>query len=543
MGLNPIPWIKSLFSGQPSAAAKAQSAGNAFNHAYQQELLKENRDLRMRYEGATTNSETAPLWGLVDYLSAKAANSYQVRRVLKIRSRYESCNNSYFRGIIDSIARDLIGTGPRLRVYAEKKKDAKLIHHRWHEWTRAIGFTEKLHTLCKGKIQDGEGFGMLVNNKTLRRTLGTSLTSVNDAVQLDFVPFESDQCWTPDPGFLAQLWVDGMELDRLGYPKWYHITRTHPGDLLSFAIYNPNEYDKYPPNIIAHWFRKDRPGQVRGVPEITPALDLFAQLRRYTKAVLAAAETAADFAAVVKTQLPADANLAPPQPWTLLPIDRGAYVTLPWGTDVNQLKAEQPTTTYESFVRILLREICRCLNIPLGIAMGDFSGYNYSSGRLDSLGYHRGQRVDRKLCENVVVEKVFDAWLEEAVMIPGYLPAGITSANCPHRWYWDASESIDPVKDEMANQLALANNTDTLANIWAVKGETWDEMIKQRKKEMKKLAKAGLDPASLTPNAAVKKVKAAQEKLDELDRMEAEADETSEQADPEAYVGASYAEV
>ena len=38
----------------------------------------------------------------------------------------------------------------------------------------------------------------------------------------------------------------------------------------------------------------DRPGQARGIPDITPALPLFAQLRRFTLAVLAAAETAAD---------------------------------------------------------------------------------------------------------------------------------------------------------------------------------------------------------------------------------------------------------
>ncbi len=60
-----------------------------------------------------------------------------------------------------------------------------------------------------------------------------------------------------------------------------------------------------------HYFRADRPGQSRGIPEITPALPLFAQLRRYTLAVLAAAETAADFAAVLYTDAPANGEADP----------------------------------------------------------------------------------------------------------------------------------------------------------------------------------------------------------------------------------------
>ncbi len=66
--------------------------------------------------------------------------------------------------------------------------------------------------------------------------------------------------------------------------------------------------------LILHYFRSDRPGQIRGIPDITPALPLFAQLRRFTLAVLAAAETAADFAGILYTDAPAggEADAAEP---------------------------------------------------------------------------------------------------------------------------------------------------------------------------------------------------------------------------------------
>ena len=49
-------------------------------------------------------------------LSAAAANSPDVRRILRNRSRYEIANNSYARGITLTLANDVVGTGPRLQM-------------------------------------------------------------------------------------------------------------------------------------------------------------------------------------------------------------------------------------------------------------------------------------------------------------------------------------------------------------------------------------------------------------------------------------------
>ncbi len=65
---------------------------------------------------------------------------------------------------------------------------------------------------------------------------------------------------------------------------------------------------------ILHVYRKDRPQQLRGVPRTTPALPLFAYLRRYTLASVDAAETAADFAAILYGDQ-AVAGEATPTPW------------------------------------------------------------------------------------------------------------------------------------------------------------------------------------------------------------------------------------
>src|SRR5512137_1506375 len=74
------------------------------------------RTIRGRYDAAVTNEDNRRHWANADGLSANAANSAEVRRVLRNRSRYEVANNSYARGIVLTLANDVIGTGPRLQM-------------------------------------------------------------------------------------------------------------------------------------------------------------------------------------------------------------------------------------------------------------------------------------------------------------------------------------------------------------------------------------------------------------------------------------------
>lgn len=459
-----IGWLKSLFGGrQVQTPAPGRSA------------------IRGRYDSAVSTNENLPLWTMTDYLSAKAANSFFVRRTLKIRSRYEAGNNSYFRGIIDTIANDLVGIGPKLQVKTKDQAVNRIIEHAWRDWSNEIDLGSKLRLMAKAKIQDGEAFGLITSN-----------TSLAGPVQLDLQVIESDQVTTPDPGFVDYFWVDGLVLDKQGNPVEYHILRHHPGDLFMPQL-NPLVYDRWPVQFVCHWLRKDRPGQVRGVPEITPALELFAQLRRYTKAVLGAAEAAADQALVLQTDAPADETPDSEDPFDTIEINRGLMTTLPRGWKLGGMAPTQPATTYEMFVRLLLREIARCLNLPLNIAMGDSSGYNYSSGRLDHLGYHRQQRIDRTLCEREVLRKVFALWLEEAILA-NQVPADITAATLPYHWHWHGAESIDPEKDSRDIAQRLNNHTTTLAAVYAQDGLDWEEQLRQRAKELALMASLGIPP-------------------------------------------------
>jgi lambda family phage portal protein len=444
------------------------------------------RMLRARYDAAVSNDDNRRHWANADGLSANAANSAEVRRILRNRSRYEVANNSYARGIVLTLANDVIGTGPRLQMLTDDVEANRSIEKEFASWAKAVGLAEKLRTMRLARAQDGEAFAILTSNPKLPTP-----------VQLDLRLVEADQVCTSDPSARNENAIDGIVFDAAGNPVEYHVLREHPGETARRFIL---EYDRLPASSVIHWFRADRPGQARGIPDIMPALPLFAQLRRFTLAVIAAAETAADFAGILYTDAPAGGEADAAEPFEPIELEQRALVTMPGGWKMSQLQAKQPATTYAEFKKEILNEIARCLNMPFNVAAGNSSGYNYASGRLDHQTYFKAIRVDQSHLECAVLDRLLAAWLDEAVLIPGFLPADLGPfAGWSHQWFWDGQEHVDPAKEASAQATRLANHTTTLAHEYARQGRDWEEALRQRAKEIALMQELGLTPAQVQP--------------------------------------------
>ncbi|GMV98191.1 MAG: hypothetical protein AMXMBFR83_25430 [Phycisphaerae bacterium] len=439
--------------------------------------------VRARYDAAQTTPDNVRHWANADGLSADAAASPEVRKTLRNRARYEAANNSYAKGIILTLANDVIGTGPRLQVLTENQSANRLIEQEFSRWTAAVGLAEKLRTMRMAKATDGEAFAMLTANPALPAP-----------VKLDVQLIEADRVFTPTVKLALENVVDGIEFDQDGNPVLYYVSRQHPGD----AGIHVGQFDRVEAEAMIHWFRPDRPGQHRGVPEITPALPLFAQLRRYTLAVLGAAETAADFAAVLFTDAPASGEAQALEPMDVVELEKRVATVLPDGWKLGQVEAQQPSTSYAEFKREILNEIARCLNMPYNIAACNSSGYNYASGRLDHQTYFKSIRVEQTSCGAVVLDRILDAWLEEAALLPQLASlAGL--GDVPHQWFWDGHEHVDPAKEASAQATRLASHTTTLAAEYARQGKDWETEVRQRAKEVSLMKELGLTPAQVMP--------------------------------------------
>ena len=172
-------------------------------------------------------------------------------------------------------------------------------------------------------------------------------------------------------------------------------------------------------------------------------------------------------------------------------LEKRMATVLPDGWKLNQIEAQQPTTTYSEFKREILNEIARCLNIPLNIALCNSSGYNYASGRLDHQTYYKSIRVEQAHLGEVVLDRIFEAWVYEAQLLTQFAVLR-RLAYLPHQWFFDGVEHVDPAKEANAQATRLASNTTTLAAEFARQGKDWEVELRQRSKEKKLMAELGL---------------------------------------------------
>lgn len=451
------------------------------------------------YDAAAVNRHT-----IKHFLDADGRDADSVIRealpTLRNRARYEIRNNSYAKGITETKANDMIGTGPRLQVQTGDPKLDRRIEDEFTKWSLIcdaggkMTFAEILR--LTGSLQQddsGESFIVMTN-----RAGQNQWTKARPQARLRLQVIEADRVTTPW-GMLGAIGVDtekirnGVEVDENGRPIAYYILKKHPGSTSLFGGMNlTGEYDRVPAEYVIHLFRQDRPGQTRGVPRITPAIPLFAYLRRYTLATVSAAEEAANISAVLETEGEGTEDDAI-ETMDEVEIARNAMLTLPVGSKMSQFKPEQPSASYKEFKYELLNEIARPFCMPYNVAAANSSGYNYASGRLDKQGYFKSIKTEQVWIERKTCSRVVFAWLREAMLTPGMKLEAVNLSKIRMLWFWPGQEIHgDPVKEAVGQVKRLESKTTTLATEFAREGKDWERELEQAAKEEAKLKELGL---------------------------------------------------
>ena len=420
------------------------------------------RSIRGRYDAASEPVDMVSHWAVSDCLDADMANSLAVRKKLRNRSRLERANNAYAAGMIQTHANVVVGVGPSLRMQTGTTSFNQMVEAKWALWCKATGFLRKLRTMHTAKTGDGEGFGRIKTNP-----------AIVDQVKIDVHLMECDQvssAWLP---YGEANHIDGVWFDEFGNPVSYDVLPYHPGSSAPMGVSSQSE--KVEARFMLHWFRADRPGQHRGIPEITPALMSFAQGRRWREAVIAAAETAADFAAVMEMGVGGNQDADVAQPFTTMPIEKRMFVASPAGAKMQQLKAEQPATGYEVLNRSLLCEQGRPLGMSYVIAALDSSASSFSGGKLDQLNYRVVVNVDRADGEAMVLDRLFALWFFEAVKVYGWTVAQEPAPK--HSWDWPGMPQIDDQKTATARKTSLSCGVASLGRFYAEDGLDFEDEV------------------------------------------------------------------
>lgn len=457
--------------GQPikkSAKVRAELA-DAFVKAKSEDRVN-RRTINATYDAAGSSDEFKNYWANTDALDADSASNPAVRGPLVQRSRYEIANNGYSDGIASTYATDLVGLGPTLRMQTGSEGFNRVVELAWYNWTKEVKLRRKLWCMAHAKHSDGEAFAIVRKNRKLRHP-----------VKLDVCLHETEQCQTPYLPYGKPGYIDGIQFDDFGNPVMYDFLEQHPGATDNLAVYSQNP-EKVPAKYVMHWFKMKRPGQHRGIPEMTSTLNLGASARRWREAVVAAAENIADFSMFIKTQFEPD-EMDSVTPMSTLDIQKRMMTALPAGYDAFQPKAEQPTATHAEFSKSLISEQARPKSMPLNKAAADSSSYNYASGRLDHQTYYGALDVEREDGNDLVLDPLFEVWFEFAVVAYGWLggkPEALSDGAKAHVWDWPKHQVADIKSEAAAADTRIKNGTSSVDSELVACGlDPEDELVKR----------------------------------------------------------------
>lgn len=426
------------------------------------------QSLLCRYDAAQTDDQNYRYWSGADALDADSANSLAIRKKIRERARYEYANSCYLRAQVETRTVHEIRSGPSLAMATDNRGFNELVESEWRRWCEDVNLLEVLRTLVRARIVDGEAFAVLVRRR-IRPQIDLS------RIELAIVPVECDRVTSPNTHLPDPRYVDGVHLSSDGTPTAYDILDVHPGSV-SYGV--SRTYRTWPARQVIHLFRPSRPGQHRGISELTPALTVLPGVRQYIAACIRARVTSASITLAVKTDLPPDGEAEDVAPGTV-DVPYGSMFQLPAGWEIQQISAQHPDATGRDFVADRIAEAGRALMLPRNLATGDSSGYNFASGRLDHQPYFADVEVAQRRIQSVVLERIFAEWFQEfALMMKAERGYNILEFPPPrHDWLWPGQPYTDPESEANAIATSLRTGASTLVSEYARRGLDYEDQV------------------------------------------------------------------
>jgi lambda family phage portal protein len=157
------------------------------------------------------------------------------------------------------------------------------------------------------------------------------------------------------------------------------------------------------------------------------------------------------------------------------------------GETYQEAKPARPGGQYEPFVRAMLRSMAAGIGVSYATLSRDYSESNYSSSRLSLLDDRDQWRVLQSWMIECFHRRVFEEWLDRAVL-SGELQLAQYELNpapfrevrwIPRGWQW-----VDPAKEMGAYKEAVRCGFTTLADVVAQQGGDLEDLMQQRRREL-----------------------------------------------------------
>jgi lambda family phage portal protein len=433
--------------------------------------------VRLAYEGARTGRRTDG-W----MTTGNSANAEIGAALSKLRERSRDLirNNAYASRAVAEVVGNAIGTGITAQARTSRPELNRQIDTAWLEWIGQCDADGQLDfygleaLVARTVFESGE---CLVRFRQRRSADGFKIPIQLQVLEPDYLDHTKTQ--KTETGYIIQ----GVEFDLVGRRVYYWLFGQHPGDVVQTGVRGGLSFQsaRVPASEVLHIYRKDRPGQIRGVPWLAPVVITLRDLDEYEEAELVRKKIEACFAAfVTQPQGPEGPSLGPAADDSTTghrveSFEPGMIEYLKPGEEIT-FASPSYAAGYRDYVAAKQAQIATGLQLTYEQLTGDLSRVNYSSYRAGLLSFRNGIEAFRWLTFiPMLCIPVWNRFTQVA------FTAGAIPESGPFRAEWTPPGfgSVDPYKDSVATLNRIRTGTLTLRQAIAEQGYDPDAQMEQ----------------------------------------------------------------
>lgn len=435
---------------------------------------------------------------------------------LREESQHMFRNNAIASGALRTNITKVVGTGLKVNPQIDRKllgiSDAAA--DRWESQarreyllateTREIDMERQLpFSLYQGlaflrSLDDGDTFVNMVHKRRSGSPYSLKLQMI-EAARVTNPDFDQD----------TALLAGGIGRDADGAPEKIHVLNVHPGNYRVLPQGKRGEWSWQSLDLfrrdgrpkVLHLFDKTGIGQSRGVPYLTPVVELIKQLGRYTDAEVMAAVVSGMLTVFVTNETGAPGFGPAPTPGnpdgeqseqadvTGLELGYGTVAGLLPGEKIESVTPGRPNTAFDPFVMSILRQVGVALELPFELLIKHFTS-SYTAARAaleEAWDYFNRKRhmLVTQLCQPVYEEVIYEAVARGRLKAPGFLADPLVRrAWLGTLWIGDAPSQVDPLKEVNAAIKRMEAKLTTLEEERAMLiGRGWEQIVPQLIKE------------------------------------------------------------
>jgi lambda family phage portal protein len=282
--------------------------------------------------------------------------------------------------------------------------------------------------------------------------------------------------------------ITGVEFNLIGQRVAYWLFPVHPGEIANYTLSNL-ESKRVPASEVLHYYKKRRPTQVRGMPELAVSLLRLRDLADYEQAELVRKKIESCFVAFVRTD-DTSMRLGEAKQVNRSVQEKVAPGMIKYVSNSEGVEFGNPAAGggYGDYTDTQLHAIAAGAGVMYSQMTGNLAKFNFSSYRAGLVEFRQMIKAEQWLALKPMVLAPIGRRFQEVARLAGKTRKPVV----PLVWTMPRLQWVDPLKDVMAAKEEHRGTTKSISETIRERGEDPDKVFAEIAAERKKLKDLGI---------------------------------------------------